>query len=225
MKLELLPLLFIGILAIGFSFPVAYAQFTVGGFPSMDSFRPWIQFIVGNNQFPDSWLVFPNIVYYLVLPFISIVAVVYGIISDLRIFRYTRWVRGVLAVAMAGMTLPSGWLITAVLQLYSFNAAFAAIMFGIVFFVGVILWAAGTFIRMGFFPISEYSVAKAKNESLNDLRNTYNQNSAEIQRLWNEVDVDRKANKDVQGKLNQIEKLKEQNNLIAARKQQESNTL
>lgn len=187
MKLQTLPLLLFALfalLAFNFLLPNVYAQLSIGGFPSTTNFRPWVEFIVGNNQFPDSWLVFPNIVYYLILPFIAIVAVVYGIISDLRIFRYTRWVRGVIAVAMAGMTLPSGWLISAVLAFYAFNAEFAALAFGVVFFIGVILWAVGTTGRMAFGTVNEITQTKAQGSEINALtaqiRELRNQNINDI---------------------------------------------
>jgi len=164
----------------------AFAQL-VGGYPSSTTLRPWVELIVGNTSFPDSWLAFPNIIYYLILPFVAIVAVVYGIISDLRIFRRTRWVRGVIAVAMAGMTLPSGWLISAVLALYSFDAAFAAIAFGVVFFIGVIMWAVGTTVGMGLRTVSEYQVAKARTSSLGDLSKEIRDLEGELAQLTDEI--------------------------------------
>jgi len=212
MKLGLLRLTLAVILPLALVLPAAHAQFTSGGFPSFTSFKPWVQFIVGNNQFPDTWLIFPNIIYYLILPFISIVAVVYGILSDLRIFRYTRWVRGVLAVAMAGMTLPSGWLITAVLELYSFNAAFAALAFGLVFFLGVILWASGTFLRLTFQTVSEVQVAKATSDVIGDINKRIRQNEITIAGLIRDPNY---AND--KGKMNEVAKLEDENRKLRAR--------
>jgi len=197
------------VVSLNLILPAVYAQFNFG---NSQSLRPWVEFIVGNNQFPNEWLVFPNIIYYLILPFVAIVAVVYGIISDLRIFRYTKWVRGVIAVAMAGMTLPSGWLIQAVLYLYSFNAAFAALAFGVVFFIGVILWAAGTTLRMTFGQISEVQIAKSTTNVISDINNQIRKNEADIDGLMRDPNYSNDK-----GKQDQVMKLEDENRRLRAR--------
>jgi len=161
MKFRLVPTLLAAVLSLNLLLPAVSAQFN---FNDARSLRPWVELVVGNNQFPDSWLIFPNVVYYLILPFIAIVAVVYGIISDLRIFRHSRWTRSVISVAMAGMTLPSGALIQAVYNMYSFNAAFAAIAFGVVFFIGVFIWGIGTTTGSIFRTVNEVTVARAQGD-------------------------------------------------------------
>jgi hypothetical protein len=104
-----------------------------------------IGFIVGDpniQQNHPEWLTIPNVVYYLIFPFIAIVAVIYGILTEIRIFRSTN-VKFVLAIVMAGMSLPTGAMITTVYVLYTIGAWFAVVAFGLLFIVGTILWAIG----------------------------------------------------------------------------------
>jgi hypothetical protein len=147
LKVKMPPLVLAAIFSFTLLFPLVYAQQIIG--TAGTNLRPWVEFIVGRTDWPDEFMLWPNIVYYLILPFMAIVAVVYGIMTDLRIFT-NQYVKIVLSVAMTGMTLPSGILITAVMTLYSIGASFAAIAFGVVFIVGVIFWAAGRFMFFGY---------------------------------------------------------------------------
>jgi len=213
MKLRLLPLLLALVLSSMLVLPDVQAQFD---FNNPQSLRPWVSLIVGNNQFPDSWLIFPNVIYYLMLPFIAIVAVVYGIISDLRIFKYSRWVRGVLAVAMAGMTLPSGVLIQAVYSLYSIDAALAALAFGVVFFLGVILWAVGTFSRNLFGTVGEIQTAKRTNSMISELDRDIRDRQATLNNLNEMIRVGQAPNNvtqmidNLQGQIRDMEARKKE---------------
>lgn len=175
MRFKFLSLLVLTIFTLTLALPEVYAQFPIGGAGGQTNLRPWVDFIVGNNTWPDSWMAFPNIVYYLILPYLAIVAVIYGIMSDIRIFK-SQNVRIFLSVSMAAMTLPSGVLISWVLTLYSFNAFFAAIAFGVVFFIGIIFWAIGRFFFLGFGIKGEYQAAKAAAKTLGSV-------NAEINRL------------------------------------------
>jgi len=103
-----------------------------------------LSFVLGANiaQTHPEWLVLPNVIYYLVFPFVAIVAVIYGILSEIRIFRSAN-VKGVLAFVMAGMSLPTGAMITTVYYLYTFGAWVAVVTFGILFIFGTLLWGVG----------------------------------------------------------------------------------
>lgn len=90
---------------------------------------------------PPEYLRIPQIIWYVIVPFIAVFTVIYGFLQELRLFRYTsNKINIVLAFAMSLLLLPSGALTFIVVQLYSFGAAFAAIIFGIVFIVGVFMW-------------------------------------------------------------------------------------
>jgi hypothetical protein len=90
---------------------------------------------------PPEYLRIPEIIWYVIVPFIAVYAVIYGFLQELKLFRYTsNKVNIVLAFAMTMLLLPSGVLTFIIVQLYSFGAAFAAIIFGIVFIVGVFMW-------------------------------------------------------------------------------------
>lgn len=101
-----------------------------------------ISFILGNPNVPSDWLVLPNLVYYIIFPFIAIVSVLYGIFSEIRIFKSTN-VKFILAFVMAGMSLPTGLMISTVYFLYTLGTWIAVIAFGFLFIFGTILWAIG----------------------------------------------------------------------------------
>ena len=104
-----------------------------------------IGFIVGDpniQQNHPEWLTIPNVIYYLIFPFIAIVAVIYGILTEIRIFHSAN-VKGILAFVMAGMSLPTGAMITTVYVLYTAGAWVAVVAFGVLFMLGTIFWALG----------------------------------------------------------------------------------
>jgi hypothetical protein len=104
-----------------------------------------IGFIVGDpniQQNHPEWLTIPNVIYYLIFPFIAIVAVIYGILTEIRIF-HSSSVKGILAFVMAGMSLPTGAMITTVYVLYTAGAWVAVVAFGVLFMLGTIFWALG----------------------------------------------------------------------------------
>jgi len=92
------------------------------------------------------WLRIPDVLYYVILPFIAAFTVIYGLLRELRIFRANvpNKVNIVLAFCMAFMLLPSG-VLTYIVTIFYAGSAFVGMMaFGIVFLVGIILWAYGT---------------------------------------------------------------------------------
>jgi len=122
----------------------------VGSFSGFDLAKT-IGFVVGDpniQQTHPEWLQFPNVIYYLIFPFIAIVTVLYGVFSEIRIFRSSA-VKGTLAVVIAGMSLPTGAMITTVYYLYTAGAWISIVMFGILFIVGAALWGAGRLVGLG----------------------------------------------------------------------------
>jgi len=94
----------------------------------------------------QEWLVVPQVIYYVIIPFIVAVTVTYGILTELKIFRgYNKGkINIILAVAMSFLLLPSGILTTIVNYFYAFNTFFGLIGFGLLFLFGVIVWMYGT---------------------------------------------------------------------------------
>jgi len=136
-----------------------------------------IGFIVGDpniQQNHPEWLTIPNVIYYLIFPFIAIVAVIYGILTEIRIFRSAN-VKFILAFVMAGMSLPTGAMITTVYLLYTAGAWVAVVAFGVLFFIGTILWALGK----GHGLITELGTLDAEMRE-------WRQNALNIQKKWAE---------------------------------------
>lgn len=98
-----------------------------------------IGFILGNPNVPSDWLQFPNFIYYILLPFIAITTIIYGILSEIRIF-HSQNTRTILAIVMAAISLPSGFLIATVYYLFAISAWVAVGTFGALFIVGTLLW-------------------------------------------------------------------------------------
>jgi len=109
----------------------------LGGFDLQNTAK----LILGYDVNPKD-LAFPNFIYFIVFPFIAIVTVLYGVMTEIRIFRSTT-VKTILSITMAGMTLPTGIMLTTVYYLYSIGAWVAVAGFGVVFILGTILWGVG----------------------------------------------------------------------------------
>jgi cbb3-type cytochrome oxidase subunit 3 len=130
--------------------PQALAQFL---FPGMSS----------------EWLRLPDVLYYVILPFIAAFTVIYGFLKELRLFRFVaNKVNIVLAFCMAFLLLPSGILTWIVTILYAGSAFIGMMAFGIVFLIGIILWAYGTTSRLW----NEYS-PNALTGAIKDYNNRY----------------------------------------------------
>jgi hypothetical protein len=116
---------------------------------------------------PADWLVVPKVIYYVIVPFITAVTVTYGILTELRIFRSVKGnrINALIAILMSFSLLPSGILTIVVTYFYAFNTMVGLIGFGVLFFVGVILWVYGTSHRMW----GEYGSAKSMARDIHDL--------------------------------------------------------
>lgn len=104
---------------------------------------------------PTEWLVVPDILYKIFIPYIVATTVIYGFLIELGLFRHTSdRVNIILALSMAFLLLPSG-LLTYIVSVFYAGGAFIALMgFGILFIFGVFLWSKGTRWRLE----SEYSI-------------------------------------------------------------------
>ena len=99
--------------------------------------------ILGN---PAEWQSIPKVIYYVFVPFLVAVTVVYGILTEIRIFRkYNAWkINLILSVAMAFLLLPSGILTTIVSYFYAAGTFIGLVGFGVLFIFGTIMWVYGT---------------------------------------------------------------------------------
>jgi len=94
--------------------------------------------------YPDEWLRIPEIIFYVIIPFITAFTVLYGLLIELKIFRNQPKVNTVLAFAMAFLLMPSG-ILTQVVTIFYAGGAFIGVMaFIVVFIIGVLIWGYGT---------------------------------------------------------------------------------
>ena len=135
--------------------PQALAQFL---FPGMSS----------------EWLRIPDVLYYVILPFIAAFTVIYGLLRELRIFRTNvpNKVNIILAFCMTFMLLPSGILTWVITILYAGSAFIGIVAFGILFIVGIVLWFYGTTARLWneYNPKEDVDIIKNYNRRYGDLQ-------------------------------------------------------
>jgi hypothetical protein len=154
---------------------------------------------------PPEWLRVPQVFWYVILPFIAVFTVIYGLFKELRIFRHApNKVNIVLAFAMAMLLLPSGVLTFIVVNLYAFSAAFAAIVFGIVFMLGVVLWGVAS--SWGWY--NQVSVARTQGKVINDLYRELKRKNVEKRHLMQELATNASDQRRgaIENRLNQIHK-------------------
>lgn len=127
------------VLVMFFFILISQSVFAQYNFFQYNGVQGLVGFILGNPNVPSDWLQLPNFIYFIVFPFIAIVAIIYGILSEIRIF-HSQNVRTILAIVMAAISLPSGALIAFVYYLFAFSAWVAVGTFGVLFIVGTLLW-------------------------------------------------------------------------------------
>jgi len=152
---------------------------------------------------PPEWLRVPQVFWYVILPFITVFTVVYGLMKELRIFRHvTNKIYVVLAFCFSMLLLPSGVLTYIVVNLYAFGAAFAAITFGVVFMLGVVLWGLATSWRWWGDVTYERALTNNINYMYKNLREMERQKMYLIHQLRS---TDEKGRSEVERQLQEIE--------------------
>lgn len=144
MKRQLLAFLLISILLS--SVPVALAQ---SGADEMmeNALKGLFIFLFGDN-YPEEWLTVSGLMQFIILPFVALLAVMYGILTELNIFRRSQTARTVIAVTFAGaggviaLRSMKGWMIA--------NTTLAVWGFGIMLFLGIAFWATGGILKSWF---------------------------------------------------------------------------
>ena len=116
----------------------------VGTGPSAeDIMRATVVFVFGED-FPSYWLTYAGFAQYIVFPFIAVFLVLYGILTELRIFKQTS-VKVSLSLIMA---LVGGlWLLSTMRVFLIVNGFFGVIGFALLMFIGIILMALGWFLK------------------------------------------------------------------------------
>lgn len=149
---------------------------------------------------PAQWLVVPQVIYYVIVPFIVAVTVTYGILTELNIFRNSRAagkVNIILSVAMAFLLLPSGILTTIVSYFYAANVFIGLVGFGVLFLFGTIMWVYGRGRSMRYEFGYKADIAKNLQEKIKEL-----DRKEEILKKQRAAAIGRGANQNILAKIN-----------------------
>lgn len=107
-----------------------------------DVMKAIIVFIFGDQAssgIPDSWLTYGGFMQNIVFPFIAVFVVMYGILSEIRIFHEAK-VKAILALVMAFV---GGYAVLWTMRGFLvINALWGTVGFGVLMFLGILLWAA-----------------------------------------------------------------------------------
>lgn len=100
--------------------------------------------IIFGPEIDQSWYEPYHTLQYLVFPFIAIWMIIYGLFSEVRIFRTKESIQFVLALVIALIASSTGGLVTLVRVTLQFLGGFSVLAFAVVFGVGVFFWGWGT---------------------------------------------------------------------------------
>jgi len=165
-------LLVIGIFILIFVAPGFSQNLPVVNFPSLimdiiNWFRSILAVIlVEVFRFPSDWVEFPKFVKYVLVPFLGIFTIVYGFLRELRIFKRTKWSIPVLTFLITFSTMPLGFFVTIVNWVFQILGTWSVLMFGFIFFIGVLYYAKVRKAEWG----SAVASAQIENEVLDSIR-------------------------------------------------------
>jgi len=109
-------------------------------FPSQSD----VQYLIGDLlKLPKESLQGSNFLFYVLIPFIAIWAIVLGFLRTLRIFPNQRNIELIISFCMAFATLPTGLFTSFVNLLLGFSGVWATGAFFVMFIAGVFLYARG----------------------------------------------------------------------------------
>lgn len=132
---------------------------------------------VGLFGFPPSWVVFPNFIWYALVPFLGIFTIVYGFLKELRIFKRTRWSIPVLAFLITFSTMPLRIFVLLVNFMFQFLGAWSVGIFGFIFFIGTLYYAKLRKADWGTAVASAQLENEALESARKDLKNLYEERS------------------------------------------------
>jgi len=124
---------------------------------------------------PAEFATFPNVLYFVFIPFLGTFTIIWGILTNLRIFRLNK-VNIILSFLFALALLYSTVLTTITFFLFNIGGVFGVIAFFILFFVGTILYSRGMIYGWrGFYGSFDRAISEQK--KLKDVyRNRLNEN-------------------------------------------------
>ncbi len=96
-----------------------------------------------------------KILQYLIFPFIALWVVIYGILTNLKIFGYRRDFNALLSFLIAVIACPTGGLVLLVRYVFGAMGWWGFVGFAGLFFFGLVMWVIGDVIRLGS-PISRH---------------------------------------------------------------------
>lgn len=126
-------------------------------------FDEWYRWL----HIPPEYTKAPDILYFLILPFLAVFAVVWGILTKIQIFPGMGRINMLLSLIFALALIYYGWVFKLVHFMLSFGTTFAFIAFMIMFFVGVRLHAQKKI--KSDWKSSEFRELKQKEKALEDL--------------------------------------------------------
>ncbi len=93
----------------------------------------------------ESVAVWPNALWFIIMPAMATLGIIYGFLEELRIFRRApnqSLIYTIIGISWSGLLMYSGVLKILAVFFYQLGALMAAIVFSVVFIVGVIMWGA-----------------------------------------------------------------------------------
>ena len=144
MRTENRLLLLLAPFALAFLLHATAVRAQVGAGPSAEDVMRAVFVFVFGEDFPSYWLTYAGFAQYIVFPFIAVFIVLYGILTELRIFKQTS-IKVSLSLIMA---LVGGlWLLNTMRVFLVVNGFFGVIGFALLMLIGIILTAMGWFLK------------------------------------------------------------------------------
>ena len=104
--------------------------------PTTEDFMRAVVVLIFGEDFPSYWTTYSGFMQFIVLPFVAVFAVIYGIFSEIRIFRQ-KSVKLALSLVMA---LVGGYLTLNIMRTFLIvNGVFGVMVFGMMMLIGIIL--------------------------------------------------------------------------------------
>lgn len=134
------------LLSVSLLYPnIAAAQVDIN--QQYDVLRLFIQMLWGSD-FPSEAYTLRGFLQFVIFPFIGLFAIMYGILSEIKVFRTPGGRKAQILIALMSSFLGGWYAIGATKYLLQANAILGTVAFGVLFFIGILVWAYGRFISM-----------------------------------------------------------------------------
>jgi len=134
----------IKILALALAFLFVFSTPVFAQYSTQDWATPTVRIFFGPDV-PSEYLTSNNFFQYLILPWLAIWFVMWGILEELRIFRRKTGLNAIIAFLISFMAGATGGTLGLVRAMYGWAGVFGALAFGGLMFVGIALWVAVRF--------------------------------------------------------------------------------